>query len=107
MGPQAPGFHKRSIYDLEYGAEALAYFFDYLLQRFVMTKAYLTVMAALVSALTFAQEGGNGKDASLDVNINTNDGGGWYTSPVVWIVGAAVFILLLVALTRGSSRSAD
>ena len=40
-----------------------------------MTKVYLTVMAALVSALTFAQEGGSGKDAGLDVNINTHDSG--------------------------------
>ena len=72
-----------------------------------MKKAYLTIMAALVSALTFAQEGGSGKDASLDVNINTHDSGGWYTSPVVWIIGAAVFILLLVALTRSGRRSGD
>lgn len=27
----------------------------------------------------------------------------WYTSPWVWVIGAAVFILLLVALTRGGS----
>jgi hypothetical protein len=40
-----------------------------------MTKAYLTIMAALLSAMAFAQEGGSGKDANLDVNINTNDGG--------------------------------
>jgi hypothetical protein len=69
-----------------------------------MKKAYLTVLAAFVSALTFAQEGGGG---SLDVNVNTNEGGNWYASPWVWIVGAAVFILLLVALTRGSGRRVD
>ena len=67
-----------------------------------MKKAYLSVMAALVSALTFAQE----KAAELDVNINTDKGGSnWYGSPLVWVIGAAVFILLLVALTRG--RRAD
>ena len=70
-----------------------------------MKKAYLSVLAALIGAVTYAQEG-DGK--SLDVNINTNDGGGnWYTAPWVWVVGAAVFILLLVALTRGSGRRAD
>jgi hypothetical protein len=72
-----------------------------------MTKVYLTAMTTLVSAPTFAQEGGSGKDASLDVNINTHDSGSWYSSPIVWVVGPAVFILLLIALTRGSSRSAD
>ena len=68
-----------------------------------MKKAYLSVLAALVSAITFAQE----KKAELDVNINKDNGGGgsWYGSPLVWVIGAAVFILLLVALTRG--RRAD
>lgn len=28
----------------------------------------------------------------------------WYTQPWVWIVGAAVLIIVLVALLRGSSR---
>lgn len=69
-----------------------------------MKKALLSVYAALISALTFAQEG---EGAKLDVNVNTNEGGDWYASPVVWIIGAAVFILLLVALTRGGSRRAD
>jgi uncharacterized protein YdeI (BOF family) len=66
-----------------------------------MKKMYLSVMLALVSAMAMAQDGG-GK--SVDVNINTNKGGGWYTNPIVWVVGAAVFILLLVALSRGRSR---
>jgi hypothetical protein len=64
-----------------------------------MKKAYLSVLAALISAITFAQE----KKAELDININKDSGGSgdWYSSPFVWIIGAAVFILLLVALTRG------
>lgn len=45
-----------------------------------------------------AQEGGT----KIDVDINKN-GGSWYTNPVVWIIGAAVFILLLVALLRGNN----
>jgi hypothetical protein len=66
-----------------------------------MKKAYLTVMAALLNAITFAQE----KSAKLDVNVNTNEGNNWYTSPIVWVVGAAVFILLLVAIARGGRRA--
>lgn len=66
-----------------------------------MKKAYLSVLAALVSAISFAQE----KKGELDVNINTNEGNNWYASPLVWIVGAAVFILLLVALLRGGRRA--
>jgi hypothetical protein len=68
-----------------------------------MKKAYLTVLAAFFSALAFAQEGTGTK---IDVDIN-KDSAAWYASPWVWVVGAAVFILLLVALTRGSGRRAD
>ena len=66
-----------------------------------MKKAYLTLTAAFLSLLVFAQEA----DKKIDVNINTNGSGNWYTSPWVWVVGAAVFILLLVALTRGGRRA--
>ena len=63
-----------------------------------MKKVYFSVIAALISALTFAQD----KGADINVDVNKGGGGGnWYASPWVWIVGAAVFILLLVALTRG------
>ncbi len=71
-----------------------------------MKKAFLSFWAALVSAVIFAQEGG-GTKREVDVNINTDGGGNWYASPWVWVVGAAVFILLLVALTRGGGRRAD
>ena len=67
-----------------------------------MKKISFTLMAALSSALLWAQEG----TKSVDVNINTKSGNAaWYSNPVVWVVGAAVFILLLVALSRGRSRS--
>ena len=57
-------------------------------------------MAALYSTMALlAQE-----TKKVDVDINTNKGDNWYASPWVWIVGAAVFILLLVALTRGGRR---
>lgn len=48
----------------------------------------------------------NGETKQINVDINTEGGSTWYTSPWVWVVGAAVFILLLVALTR-SGRRAD
>jgi hypothetical protein len=60
----------------------------------VMQRVYLTVMAALMSALTMAQQ----KSADVDINVNKG-GGGSGIAPWMWIVGGAVFILLLVALT--------
>jgi len=68
-----------------------------------MKKAYLSVLAVFFSALMFAQEGTGTK---IDVDIN-KDSAAWYASPWVWVVGAAVFILLLVALTWGGGRRAD
>ena len=66
-----------------------------------MKKAFLTFMIALYSSMALlAQE-----TKKVDVDINTNKGDNWYASPWVWIIGAAVFILLLVALTRGGRRT--
>ncbi|WP_207532592.1 hypothetical protein [Desertivirga arenae] len=39
----------------------------------------------------------------VEVNINTNDGG-WYAQPWVWIVGIALFIIVVIAITRAGSR---
>lgn len=68
-----------------------------------MKKIYSALFAAFLSVLAFAQDGGGAK---IDVDIN-KDSAAWYASPWVWVVGAAVFILLLVALTRGGGRRAD
>ena len=47
-------------------------------------------------------------DKKVDVDINVNkDGGNWYQQPWVWVVGGALFILLLVALLRGGSKKDD
>ena len=69
-----------------------------------MKKFFLSVYTALFATILFAQEGETKK---IDINIDADGGAAWYAAPWVWIVGAAVFILLLVALTRGGSRRAD
>jgi len=65
------------------------------------TKRYCLLLAAmLVNVWAIAQE------KSVDINVDVNKGGGqWYANPWVWIVGAAVFILLLVAIVRGGKTS--
>lgn len=69
-----------------------------------MKKVFSSMLAAIMSVIAFAQE----KKAEIDVDINKGGSeANWYASPWIWVVGAAVFILLLVALTRGGSRSAD
>ena len=67
-----------------------------------MKKIYCSLLAALLTLVTYAQE----KKAEIDVNVNKGGGdNNWYASPLVWVIGAAVFILLLVALTRGRGRA--
>ena len=65
----------------------------------IIKRPFLSIVSILLGVVSFAQ------DKTVDVNINTNSGGSWYAQPWVWIVGAAVFILLLVALTRSGSKS--
>lgn len=40
------------------------------------------------------------QDKDIDINIGVKKETQWYAQPWVWIVGGAVFILLLVALLR-------
>lgn len=66
----------------------------------LLVKTGAVISFLFLSLATWAQD-----DKKLDVDINVNkEGGNWYTQPWVWIVGGAVFILLLVALLRGSGK---
>lgn len=66
-----------------------------------MKKVYASLLLVVVNLMAFAQE----KKTDIDVNINKHaDTANWYASPWLWVLGAAVFIILLVALTSGGSR---
>lgn len=59
-------------------------------------------LSALLSVITFAQDG------KVDIEINKgNDSGNFFASPWVWVVGGAIFILLLVALMRGGGNKSN
>jgi len=62
-------------------------------------KVMLVLFSVIMTIASFAQEA----DKKVDININTNKDNFW-ASPWVWVVGGAVFILLLVALLRGGGR---
>jgi hypothetical protein len=66
-----------------------------------MKKVCLSAMTVLISSILLAQE----KATDVDININKDKGGGSiWGSPALWIIGAAVFIIILVAVSRSSSR---
>ena len=57
-----------------------------------------TLLSSFLSLLSFAQ------DKGIDVDISVKKESAWYQNPVVWVIGGAVFILLLVALLRGGEK---
>lgn len=75
----------------------------------IFTKSLLGVLLlCFLSTAVIAQEGGSetsSSTTSTKTEIKVADGDNWYMSPWVWVVGGAVFILLLVALTRGGGSS--
>jgi hypothetical protein len=67
----------------------------------VLVKTFIGVVTLLLlQTLVFAQ---GDKGADIDINVK-KEGGDWYTQPWVWIVGGAVFLLLLIALLRGGGN---
>ena len=53
----------------------------------------------LLATVTWAQD----KGIDIDVDLDKHDAV-WYNNPILWIIGGAVFILLLVALLRSGSK---
>lgn len=54
---------------------------------------FFFLLAMTASFATYAQDGG----LNIDVNIGEPE---WYQQTWVWVVGAAVFVLILVAILR-------
>ncbi len=68
-------------------------------------KIMLSLVAGLASIAALAQD----DTKKIEVDINTKGAGdsanSFFMQPWVWVVGGAIFILLLVALLRGNRRS--
>jgi hypothetical protein len=60
----------------------------------------LFLSSLFISMLCLAQ------DKKVDVNINTKSGsdGNVFMQPWVWVVGGAVFLIIIVALLRNNSN---
>lgn len=59
----------------------------------------MILLISVTQTAAWAQDGGG-----VDIKV-TKETSTWYTQPWVWIVGGAVFVLLLVALLRGNSKN--
>lgn len=64
----------------------------------VFNRVALLMTALVLSCYSFAQD----KKIDVDINTKPENDSNFFTQPWVWVVGGAVFILLLIALLRGS-----
>lgn len=65
----------------------------------ISKKIALLPALIIISVAAIAQE-----TKKIDVDINAKEDSQWYMQPWAWIVGGAVFVLLLVALLRGKKE---
>ncbi|MBC7745880.1 MAG: hypothetical protein H7096_12350 [Flavobacterium sp.] len=65
----------------------------------------IALVVAVGSLLTTIQAFAQSVPEKVDVDINTGGGSAWYGQPWVWALGIALFIIILVAITRGGSKS--
>ncbi|HMG19097.1 MAG TPA: hypothetical protein VK573_10255 [Gemmatimonadales bacterium] len=73
----------------------------------VAPRAQATPLPITVSALSAATSVVAAvQDAKIDVNINENKGGAWYTNPV-WIAIGIIALVLLIALIAMAGRGRD
>jgi len=63
---------------------------------------YIFAQTMLLSVASFAQE----QNGQTDINIDINGGGtaAWYTAWWVWIIGIALFIIIIVAIVSAGRR---
>jgi hypothetical protein len=57
-----------------------------------------TIVLSFMSFLAIAQ------DKGVDIDVSLKKESEWYQQPWVWIVGGAVFIIIIVALLRGGGK---
>ena len=62
-------------------------------------KLILIFSSGLIAMISFAQD-----KKEIDVNVTSNKTSFW-EQPWVWVVGAAVFILLLVGILKSGRKS--
>ncbi len=71
------------------------------MKNWLSKKITLLLFGIISTIYLFAQDD---KKVDVDISLNKDNASNWYQQPWVWIVGGAVFILLLVAMLRGSGK---
>ena len=70
-------------------------------------RSFLVFLLTILNAIVWAQDSSGVSSKSVTKESTTTTTTDWYSQPWVWIVGGAVFIIILVALIRGSSSNKE
>ncbi len=66
----------------------------------ISKQAFLFFITTILAIQSWAQD----KKVDVDIDLNKDSGSDWYQQPWVWVVGGAIFILLLVAMLKGGGK---
>jgi hypothetical protein len=69
----------------------------------ILNTASLRMITVFILASSYLSAA-TAQDKKVEIDIGVNKEPVWYQQPWAWVVGAAIFILLLVALLRGSRK---
>ncbi|MHB1177922.1 MAG: hypothetical protein ACYCZO_06275 [Daejeonella sp.] len=69
-------------------------------------KVILTLAVILSSITASVKSFAQSVPEKVDVDINTGGDSVWYGQPWVWAVGVAVFIVIIIAITRSNKTNA-
>lgn len=77
----------------------------YLIKPLSFKYAFMLILLSFTTAISWAQD--STMTATTSTNTTTTEQSTWYAQPWVWVVGGAIFILLIVALTRRNSGGSE
>jgi hypothetical protein len=66
----------------------------------LLKKLSVLVLMSIQSTLIWAQD----KKVDVDISVGKGQNNDWYQQPWLWVVGGAVFILLLVVLLKNKKE---
>ena len=69
-----------------------------------ISAAWINFVALFILSFFSVQAYAQDKKVDVDLNVNKDGGSNWYAQPWVWVVGAAVFIIIIVAILRGGGN---
>ena len=68
-------------------------------------RIWLLLLLSMTQMVVWAQDSTGSSSSVTVTKETTTTTTDWYTQPWVWVVGGAVFLIILIALLRGNSSN--